>query len=157
MWSCNSDHITWTFKALHFTYRIAYLRHVPHFAENFIISFSLFSQDNAIEWLQRNQCRLRPFGTKPGVRHSGWGLGRELMLSGRPRLTGNPLRQKTEHSRCFCLLPNKLLTSYPLPARLVWIGRGGWLCLSPLGSKQAEVPLWARSSTGGGGVVKADN
>lgn len=44
-------------------------------------------------------------------------------MSGRPGLTTYPPRQKTEHSRCFTPLPNKLVTSRSLPARLVRAGR----------------------------------
>lgn len=61
-------------------------------------------------------------------------------MSGRPSLTSYPLRQKTEHSRCFTLLPNKLVTSCSLPARLVRAGQG--LALFPsvvMITKQAKM------------------
>lgn len=44
--------------------------------------------------------------------------------------TSNPLRQKTEDSRCFGLVQNKLVTSCPLPARLVLIGLGSALFIA---------------------------
>lgn len=70
------------------------------------------------------------------------------MWSGRPGVTSYPLRQKTEQSRCFSPLPNKLVTSCPLPARLVCTGPG--LALFSLITKQAEMPRYSSRDGGGG-------
>lgn len=91
---------------------------------------SSFSLCRRVKWVYSKKAAQTeaPLAACPETGIQAGGLVEELMLSGRPSLTSNPLRQKTQHSRCFSLVPNKLVTSCPLPARLVWIGpRAGFV------------------------------